>query len=517
MYSTFYCFSERPFEITPDLKFLYFSRTHQEALDTTIKSIRDRSVFISITGEVGTGKTMLIYSILIRLDEKVKTAFIFHPSMTFPELIRNILQELDQQIVGKRKEALLKQLDEYLCNRLGSDENLVVFIDEAQNLPEEVIDELGKLQEGIPRISNHLQIIFVGQPEFEDKLNSPALRQLNQRIGTKGKIRVLTKEESREYIDHRLKIAGSSASHLFTPEAISMIIHHAKGIPRVINILCDNALLAGYGLSRRRLDADIIREVIKEMEGPIPHKSIVSKIVKPLKRFHWMPLRHNVYQKRISLVLLSLLCVVGFILLTQGSLKQKPGNTWSIESIVKHRIDTNSHQDSKSQELLQPISPPSGFRSPKQEEGVIEEVIAVRERQTLSSLVQQYYHSVHPTFIDLILDFNPEITNADLILINQRIKIPKITKEWLLNQSPDHTWRIHVGTFQNPSFVRFYRNEPALKGKVIEMFPRKVSPQHTWYRVVVGPFGHKDECLKVIDHLKVKGLLPIFGGIPKME
>ncbi len=158
-----------------------------------------------------------------------------------------------------------------------------------------------------------------------------------------------------------------------------MIVHHAKGIPRVINILCDNAFRIGYGLFRKRVDVDIIRQVIREMEGPIPQKSIPPEILSPLKRFHWMPLRQNFYQKRISFVVLSLLCVVGFILLIQGFLKQKPANTWSIESIMKHRIDTeiaskeplsqtmkqeileapsaSSHQDSKSQGLLQPIFP----------------------------------------------------------------------------------------------------------------------------------------------------------------
>ena len=227
----------------------------------------------------------------------------------------------------------------------------------------------------------------MGQPEFEEKLNSPGLRDLtNQKTKIKCQIRPLTEEESWAYIDYRLKVTGSSTSHVFTPEAVLMIVRHAKGIPRVINILCDNAFRIGYGLFRKTVDADIIRQAISEMEGPIPQKSIHSETLSALKGFHWMPLRHNFYQKRIPLVVLSLLCVAGFILLVRGGLKQKPANTWSIESIMKHRIDTetvlkeplsqtmkqeileapsaSSHQDSKSQGLLQPISPPSGSRSP---------------------------------------------------------------------------------------------------------------------------------------------------------
>ncbi len=124
---------------------------------------------------------------------------------------------------------------------------------------------------------------------------------------------------------------------------------------------------------------------------------------------------------------------------------------------------------------------------------------------------------VNPTLVDLILDSNPEITNADLIQINQTITIPKITKECLIKQSPNHTFKICVGTFWTPDFVEPYKNEPALKGKRIEVLPRKVSPTDTWYRVVVGDFDNKDDALKVIDLLKEKKLLPIFGGVPGLD
>jgi len=308
-----------------------------------INSIKDRSAFVSITGEGGTGKTNLICALLIRRDEKVKTVFIFHSSITFVELLKNILQELDQQVIGKTKEALLKQLNRYLLDKLGEDETLALIIDEAQNLQKEVMEELGRLEEMIiPWISNRLQIIFVGQPEFEEKLNSLGLRDLNERTKIKCQLRPLTEEESSAYIDYRLKVVGSSSSHVFTANAVSMIVRHAKGIPRVINILCDNAFMAGYHLSRKKIDSDIIREVIKEMEGPIQQKSILSNSVTILRRFRWMPLRHPFYKKRISFVILFLLCFGGFIFLIYGSLQQKPTITWSIESIKKHRINAEA-------------------------------------------------------------------------------------------------------------------------------------------------------------------------------
>jgi hypothetical protein len=123
----------------------------------------------------------------------------------------------------------------------------------------------------------------------------------------------------------------------------------------------------------------------------------------------------------------------------------------------------------------------------------------------------------NPTLLDLILDFNPEVTNAGLIQVNQKIKIPKIAKEWMVSQTLDLACKIHLGTFWTPDFVKPYKNEPALKGKKIEVLPRKVTPQDTWYRVVVGDFGNKDEALKMIDLLKEKRLLPLFGDTPKIE
>jgi len=147
----------------------------------------------------------------------------------------------------------------------------------------------------------------------------------------------------------------------------------------------------------------------------------------------------------------------------------------------------------------------------------LKEVVTIKGGETLSYLAHKYYHRTNTTLITLILDFNPEITNADLIQVNQKIRIPKITEELLITQSADYTYKIHVGTFENAEFVRFYSSEAALKGKEIKIFPRKVSPQGSWYQVMVGTFDHKDECLKVIDKLKEKGLLPAFGGILKTE
>jgi len=460
--------------------------------------IINRRGFISIIGEVGTGKTTLIRFLLgkLEVEEKVKTVLIFHPTITFKELLNNILLELDLEIVNAEKRALLHRLNDYLTQMSTRDETLVILIDEAQGLSKEVMGELGML----PKREN-LLIVFVGQPEFEDKLHSQGLRQLKQRIGIEHQIRVFGEEESKDYIDHRLRLVKSSSSQRFTPKAISMICSHAQGIPRLINLLCDNALLRGYSLSQKRIDVDIIREIIKDREGPFPQKTFLSPIITAVKELRSSPPRLNFLLSKASLIVLSFLCLGGFIFLIDRYFQPRPAKTWDIKSL------RNPYGDTK---LVAPLTL-------MKQDNKLMEIVTIRKGYTISYLAEKYYGMINRTLMDLILDSNLDIKDVHLILVDQKIKVPKITKELLIVQSTDHNYKIQVGTFQNPDFIRFYKNEPALKEKVVEISPRRVSPQETWYRVIVGPFGHKGECLKVIDQLKEKGLLPVFGGILKME
>jgi type II secretory pathway predicted ATPase ExeA/LysM repeat protein len=534
MYNEFYGLSEKPFELLPDPKFLFLTADHQEIITLVMDGIRNRRGFISITGEVGTGKTTLIRFLLGKLetDEKVKTVLIFHPTITFKELLKNILLELDLEVRNAGKKALLQHLNQYLSQMIARDETLVVIIDEAQDLSKEVMGELGML----PRLAS-LQIIFVGQPEFEDKLNSQGLRPLKQRIGIKQQIRLLTEEESKEYIDHRLRLTRSSSSQRFTPKAISMICSHARGIPRLINILCDHALLTGYGLSQKKIDVDIIREVIKGMERPFLKKTFFFSIVKAVKEFRLLPPRLNFLLNKTSLVILSFLCLGGFALLIYRYSQPKPAKTGDIESLKTPFVGTQPSFPSPplqkmtkeipksdtpqlpaelktvSPEHPKPVSPQTAFPPIMGEEKPSDKIVTIEKGQTIYFLAQKYYRMVNSTLMNLILDSNPEIKDIHLILVNQKIKIPKITEELLAIKTSENTYKINAGTFDSSYPAKFYSDERALKGKKIEILPRKVSPQEIWYQVVIGNFGSQDEVLKMIAYLKGKGLLPAYGGL----
>ena len=503
MYNEFYGFSEKPFELTPNPRFLYLTRSHREALASMTHGIKNRKGFISMTGEVGTGKTMLIHSLLDRLDQKVKTVLIFHTTITFSDLLKTIVQELDLPAVKENRMDLLHQLLQYLVLMGKRGETLLVIIDEAQNLPQKVMEEL---QIFCDKESEVVQIVFVGQPELEDKLNSERLKQLRQTIQITRQIRGLSEEESKGYIDHRLRLVGSRSSQIFSPKALSLICSYAQGIPRVINTLCDNALLKGSSSFKKKIDVDIIHEVIKNMEGPRLQRMIPSSTAL-VKKFHAFPYGLRFLLKKASLIIMvSLLCLGTFIFLTRRHTEQKSAKTWDIKSLESHYVDTESTSTSTSSQT----PPPSASMAAAGRQYKLNEMIAVKKGQTISQLTQKYYRVVNLTLIDFLLEVNPTITNVHIIIVDQKIKIPYITEELLMIQSADRTYKIHAGTFETPDAAKLFSNEPVLKGKKIEILPRKVSPRETWYRVMIGTFENKNEVLKTISLLKKKRLLPAF-------
>jgi type II secretory pathway predicted ATPase ExeA len=288
-YPAFYGFSAKPFEAVPDPQFFYSSSSHLNVLTSVIHGVESRKHLICVSGEVGAGKTTLVHFLFHYLEEKVKTVVIVHPPMTFEEWVSSILLGLNEDGVGETKQALLNQLNRYLTEGMNEEETLVVIVDEAQNLPLEVMEELGTIFDG-ESWPARLQIIFVGAPEFMDKISTPRLRLFDQKIGLRCQITALTEEESKSYIDHRLKLVGSGSREVFTPGAISRIVRYARGFPRVINIICDNAFMMGYGLSKTKIDEDIVQKVIaiNEMEFPTQPKSTVMRMVMAVKEIRFM-------------------------------------------------------------------------------------------------------------------------------------------------------------------------------------------------------------------------------------
>ncbi|HTL69826.1 MAG TPA: XrtA/PEP-CTERM system-associated ATPase [Candidatus Eisenbacteria bacterium] len=274
MYEGFYSLQQKPFAITSNPSFLYLSQRHKEALSHLTYGIRERVGFIEITGEVGTGKTTICRALLNQFDDRTKSAFIFNSNLTELQLMQTIVEDLGIRTDKKGKGGLFSELNRFLIEQLSQHNNVVLIIDEAQNLSNKMLEQvrmLSNLEAGNHKL---LQIVLVGQPELRDKLKLPSLRQLRQRIAVRCHIEALSYEDVTLYIAHRLKLAGANGSGpAFDNEAFQEIFKYSGGIPRLINMLCDKALLTGYVLEKRSIDGDIIRQCIREIEGgPSDHE-----------------------------------------------------------------------------------------------------------------------------------------------------------------------------------------------------------------------------------------------------
>ena len=267
MYTKFYSLRDKPFEITPDPKFLYLGENHKEALAYLTYAVRERKGFTVITGEVGTGKTTLVQALLSRLDGNTRTAYLFNPKLGSTDFLHYICEDLGVKGQKRSKGQYLAHLHNFLMACYARHENVVLIIDEAHTLDPKLLEEVRLLTNLETPKGKLLQVILLGQPELDDVLNRPEFRQLKQRVSLRYYIKPLNREEMDVYIKRRLRVAGAVDPEIFTPKALREIYRYSKGIPRLINILCDNALLTGYATDQKVIGNKIISEVIGNLDG----------------------------------------------------------------------------------------------------------------------------------------------------------------------------------------------------------------------------------------------------------
>jgi general secretion pathway protein A len=264
MYKTFYSLRRNPFEITPNPFFLFLTKGHTEALATLYYGISRHKGFVVMTGEVGTGKTLLVRSVLQLLKHSnVAYAYVFNSRLSSLEFLQYVAEDFGLAALGKTKNEVLLDLNKYLIARHEKKLTTVLVVDEAHHLSEEVLEEIRLLTNLETTQEKLLQILLVGQPELDEKLDSFDLRQLKQRIAVRSQLEPLDLQETTNYIQRRLQLAGatSSTGDLFPEETIAEVYRHSRGIPRVINTLCENALIGAYARQLRSVPPDIIDEV----------------------------------------------------------------------------------------------------------------------------------------------------------------------------------------------------------------------------------------------------------------
>jgi general secretion pathway protein A len=278
MYERFYHLRERPFALSPDPDYLYPSRVHQEALDYLRYGLETHAGFVVITGEIGSGKTTLLQSVLRTLDSHTTVARLVNTLLDPREVLEALMVDLGLDPAGKSKPLMLRDLAQFLVDQRMQGRMVLVVIDEAQNLSAAALEELRMLSNLETEKSKLLEMVLVGQPNLRDKLNSPELQQLRQRITVSYHLRPLDAEDTARYINHRLRHAAVGAPLEFPRDVTDLVHGRSKGVPRIINVICDAVLVFGYAEERHHIDRRLTEEALQELEvtGVLPPTGAVE-------------------------------------------------------------------------------------------------------------------------------------------------------------------------------------------------------------------------------------------------
>ncbi len=267
MYTAFYGLREKPFALSPDPRFLFLAQSHREALAHLLYGVEQGEGFIAITGEVGTGKTTLCRTLLQRLGAESEVAFVFNPKLSALDLLRTINSEFGLPCQSDSQRELNDALNRFLLQKKRDGKRVLLIIDEAQNLEQETLEQVRLLSNLETESSKLIQIVLIGQPELDVMLESPQLRQLKQRIGVRWRLRPLSPSETRDYVRHRMRVAAQGARDLFSAPALRELHRLSGGVPRVVNVLADRALLAGYAAGAREVAPSLVRQAASEVRG----------------------------------------------------------------------------------------------------------------------------------------------------------------------------------------------------------------------------------------------------------
>lgn len=269
MYLEFYGLTEPPFDLTPNPKFLFYTAKHREAFNHVLYGIRERKGFVQLTGEVGAGKTTLCRALLEQLDDHFSTALILNPVLDADQLMKAIAMEFGLNVHDMDRLETVAAINKFLLDHTHAGKDAVLVIDEAQDLTDDLLEQVRLLSNLETDNRKLLQIVLMGQPELRDRLNNHKLRQLRQRITVRYHLNTLSRQELSQYIQHRLIVSGAKGAPYFTRPALWRIYNYASGVPRLVNAACDKSLLAAYVEQSDRVTYSMVGRALRELEGNV--------------------------------------------------------------------------------------------------------------------------------------------------------------------------------------------------------------------------------------------------------
>jgi general secretion pathway protein A len=490
MYNRYFGFLESPFRVTPDPRFFYTNPVYLETYAALRYGIEAKKGLVVVTGEVGTGKTTLLRKLLRNFETTVHSVFIFNTYVNFSELLRVTLRDLGLAPKDPSKVMLLEELKNYLIKQLKQNHTVAMLIDEAQNLSDETLENLKLLSNLETDQEKLLQIVLMGQPELEAKLDQPELWPLKQRVTVHCQLGPLSDDEVGPYIDFRLRTAGYEGRGLFHRDAVQQIAFYSKGIPRLINIICDNALLIAYAESRKMIPVDIIKQVARDLRigsgVQIPHAEPTPALLASntkWRTFFQKPPEELAENKARIFVRAGVGTALGILFLVVVAIVIDPRNL--LIGMTGKRLEAvgrNPNQETVAQEV-----------NPKVELKRRGHRVTIRHGATIFKIASDVYGPNTALGMDLIKEFNPHIENLNWIFAGQDLVLPSLTRENLLTQQPDGSYHLIVGSFRSRAGADEYARLVSSKGYPVTITTRRVSDDLSLHRVEIDGLRNLEE------------------------
>jgi general secretion pathway protein A len=524
MYNRYFGFRESPFSIAPDPRLFYSNPVYLEAYANLRYGIEAKKGFISITGEVGTGKTMLLRKLMRNFENTIHSVFIFNTNLTFNELLRSILNDLGLQTQGKDRLAMFDELNAYLIEQVGKDHIVCLLIDEVQNLSDESLEGLRLLSNFETDREKLLQIVMMGQPEFKEKLKQPSLRQLRQRIALQFEIAPLKDDEVGSYINFRLQSAGYEGKDPFHPEAIQKIALYSKGIPRLINVLCDNALLTAFAASQKTVSAALIKEVADDFGLASKAQPGEAKNILTASRPHvesQIPIRevpNRTFQQRVrpvvNAVVGTLLVIVVFVLVSVVTVPQSfftsPVRTLEpFKDTANKTVLSVTRQNTLSQETNAEAK--SAGHKNSEIEFKWQHPVIIQYGSTIYEIANDAYGANVILGMDLIKEFNPQIKNLNWVSAGQDLVLPALTRETLVRQQGDGSYRLIVASYIKRTEADNLANRIGKEGYQVIITRKRVSNDLLLHRLEIDGLKTVEEATQSLKTGLKKGWLTSAG------